>query len=142
MNINKFNSEGYVDQTAFEAISNIVQEEKKVLCGRRQVYICSPYAGDTERNIANALRFCRFAIDRGYDPIAPHVYYTRFLDDGNPTDRELGLYLGLRHLKHCKEMWVFGSRISAGMAIEIGKAKQYKIPVCYFTEQCEEVRTT
>jgi len=46
MNVNKYNSERYCDPTAYEAISNIIREEKKFASkeppgGWQQVYICS-----------------------------------------------------------------------------------------------------
>lgn len=48
MSVDIHNSEGYVDPTAFEALSGIEHEEQKVLRTFRPiVYICSPYAGDT-----------------------------------------------------------------------------------------------
>lgn len=139
MNANNFNSERYKDQTAGEAISNILRKEKKI---RKQIYICSPFAGDTEQNTANARRYCKFAVYKGFKPVAPHIYYTQFLDDMQPTDRKLGITFGLSDLRYCKEIWIFGDKISAGMALEIVKAKQRKIPIRYFTEQCEEVNKT
>jgi hypothetical protein len=142
MSIDKRNTEGYSDPTAYTALTRVELEEKKAAAvNRQQVYICSPYAGDTVRNVERALRYCRFAIDAGYDPVAPHVYYTRFLDDSCPTDRKLALHLGLRHLKHCRELWVFGGYISSGMEREIGAAIDRNIKIRYFTDDCEEVPT-
>ena len=52
MGINKYNSEGYYDPTVYEALSNIEKEEKAARrVYRPLVYICSPYAGDIERNV-------------------------------------------------------------------------------------------
>ena len=48
MGINKFNAEGYYDPTAYEAMTNIIKEEKAFFAFRPVVYICSPYAGDVE----------------------------------------------------------------------------------------------
>lgn len=53
MSINKFNSEGYIDLTAYEALLKIEQEERaarKAANFRPLVYICSPYSGNIERN--------------------------------------------------------------------------------------------
>ncbi|MCL2861796.1 MAG: hypothetical protein FWE22_05240 [Firmicutes bacterium] len=33
-----------------------------------EVYICSPYRGDIETNVANARRYCRYAFDQGFHP--------------------------------------------------------------------------
>lgn len=44
----------------------------------------------------------------------------------------------LTHLCEASHKWVFGNRISPGMAVEIKKARRWNIPVRYFTTQCEE----
>ena len=44
MSINKFNSEGYYDPTAYEAMSAVEKEERALRAFRPIVYICSPYA--------------------------------------------------------------------------------------------------
>ena len=64
-----------------------------------------------------------------------------FFDDNAELERRIGLILGLQMLKRCKEMWVFGDRISKGMANEIKIAEKHKIPVRYFTSECVEVNT-
>ena len=64
MSINKFNSEGYYDPTAFEAMSAVEKEEKALRAFRPIVYICSPYAGDVPAYVENARMYCRF--DRRY----------------------------------------------------------------------------
>lgn len=46
MGINKFNAEGYYDPTAYEAMTNIIKEEKAFFAFRPVVYICSPYEND------------------------------------------------------------------------------------------------
>ena len=73
MNIPYFNQEHYADPTAYEALKNIEAECNALRAFRPIVYICSPFAGDIEGNIANAKRYCRFAVDSGYIPIAVHL---------------------------------------------------------------------
>lgn len=87
---------------------------------RGLVYVCSPYRGDTERNIAYAKELTRKVLEYGYTPITPHLYLTQVLDDENPKERELGLMAGKELLKHCEYILV-GSRygISEGMQQEI-----------------------
>ena len=46
MNRDKQNQEGYDDPTAYEAITNIEQEERALRAFRPIVYICSHYSGD------------------------------------------------------------------------------------------------
>lgn len=43
MSINKFNSEGYYDPTAYEAMTAVEKEERALRAFRPIVYICSPY---------------------------------------------------------------------------------------------------
>lgn len=37
------------------------------------VYICSRYSGDVKRNTEMARRYCRYAVDQGCIPLAPHL---------------------------------------------------------------------
>ena len=140
MGISKYNSEGYHDPTVYEALSNIEKEEKAARrIYRPLVYICSPYAGDVERNVNMARVYSRFAVKNTCIPLAPHLLYPQFMDDGSPAERELALFMGLVLLTKCEQVWVFGGVISAGMAVEIAKAEKKKIPVRYFTEELEEM---
>lgn len=133
------NAEGYPDPTAFGALRAIKKQEKALQAFRPIVYICSPYAGDVEHNVAAARRYSRFAVETGYIPIAPHLLFPQFLDDTNPKERELGLLFGNALLCKCAEMWVFGERISEGMDAEIRRAVWKGHRIRYFSEACEEV---
>ena len=139
MGINKFNCEGYYDPTAYEALTRIENEVRKIRSFRPVVYICSPLSGDLEGNQEKAARYCRFAVDAGYIPIAPHLYFPRFMDDANPRERDLALFMDIVLLTKCAELWVFGDTISKGMSIEIEKARRKGQPIRYFTENCQEV---
>ena len=135
----KFNSEGYHDPTAYEALTIIEKEERALRAFRPIVFICSPYAGEVEENILAARRYSRFAVDKGYIPIAPHLLFPQFLNDAAPNERQLGLFFGDALMSKCSEVWVFGSRVSAGMAVEIKRAKWKNYRLRYFDESCEEV---
>ena len=140
MGINKYNSEGYYDPTVYEALSNIEKKEKSARrVYRPLVYICSPYAGDVERNVNMARLYSCFAVRNTCIPITPNLLYPQFMDDGSPAERELALFMGLVLLTKCEQVWVFGGVISAGMAVQIAKAEKKKIPVRYFTEELEEM---
>lgn len=141
MGISKFNSEGYHDPTTYEALTKIEKEEKAAKRAYRPlVYICSPFAGDEERNMEKARRYSRFAVRQACIPIAPHLLFPQFMDDSVPAERSIALFMGMVLLGKCEQVWVFGSTISAGMAAEIEKAEKKKIPIRYFTEELEEVR--
>lgn len=139
MSVDKFNSEGYYDPTAYEAMSTVEKEERALRAFRPIVYICSPYAGEIEKNVKAAQEYSRFAVEKGYIPIAPHLLFPQFLIDANPKERQLGLFFGNALMSKCSEVWVFGSHISAGMEAEINRAKWKNYRLRYFTETCEEV---
>ena len=138
MSINKYNAEGYYDPTAFEAMTAIEKEERALQAFRPIVYICSPYAGDTENNVRAAQRYCRFAVDKGYIPLAPHLLFTQFMDDADPTERKLGMFFGNVLMSKCTELWVFGDTVSSGMGAEIERAKHKSYIIRYFSSKCEE----
>jgi hypothetical protein len=140
LNLDYQNGEGYPDPTAAEALANMQNSEKQALRAFRPiVYICSPYSGDVEGNVAAARRYSRFAVEQGYIPIAPHLLFPQFLDDSRPDERELGLFFGNALMSKCSEVWVFGSHISSGMESEIKRAKWKNHCLRYFTEECQEV---
>lgn len=139
MDIDKFNSEGYYDPTAYEALIATTKEEKSLRAFRPIVYICSPYAGDIDRNVKAARKYSKFAVSMGYIPIAPHLLFTQFLDDKNPNERQLGLFFGNAIMSKCTEVWVFGDKISSGMQAEINRARWKNYRLRYFTEECKEV---
>lgn len=135
--MDRYNSEGYPDPTAYEALTAVAKTEKTVKPYRPLVYIASPFAGDTEHNISRARGYCRFAVSNGCIPIAPHLLYPQFMDDDDKKQRELGLSFALVLLGKCDELWVFGDRISDGMSREIAKAKKRGLPIKYFNSRCE-----
>jgi uncharacterized protein (DUF1786 family) len=64
-------------------------------------------------------------------PFAPHLYFTQFLDDDIPEERERGISCGLKVLSLCSDIWVFGDKITEGMLAEIDYAEQHRIVVKY-----------
>ena len=71
--MNRYNSEGYYDPTAYAALVRAGADARR-LPHRPLVFICSPYAGDIERNTENARRYCRFAVSKNCIPVAPHLF--------------------------------------------------------------------
>ena len=139
MSLSKKNTEGYLDLTAYEALMNIEREAQKTCSFRPVVYICSPLSGDTASNLELARRYCRYAVDSGYIPIAPHLLFPQFMDDNDKKERNLAMFMDIVLLTKCAELWVFGDRISNGMSIEIEQAKRKDKPIRYFTSACKEV---
>ena len=72
--VNLYNAERYLDPTAYEALMNIEREAKRTAY-KPLVFICSPFAGNIERNTRRAREFCRFAVSENCIPIAPNDFF-------------------------------------------------------------------
>lgn len=105
----------------------------------KKIFVCSPYRplsgteksreAEMESNISRAKTACRILTTLGFMPLAPHLYFTTFLNDEEKRERENGIRLGLQWLEEADEVWVFGDTISEGMAVEIARAKELAKPV-------------
>lgn len=104
------------------------------------IYICSQMRGippytkaKYNKNLKKAADYCREVAQEGHTPIAPHLYFSAFLDDQNPEGRANGMRMGMELLGKCDEIWVFGSEegISEGMKAEIEWAMENQMPVRY-----------
>jgi hypothetical protein len=126
------NPEGYSDVVPYQALSNLERRQRQY---RPIVYICSPYSGDVEGNVAKARRFCRFAVDKGVIPIAPHLLFPQFMEE--ETERDLAIFMDIAILSKCKELWVFGDA-TAGMKAEIAYAEKKDMTIKYFSNDMEE----
>ena len=101
----------------------------------KTIYVCSALRGEVDKNIAMAKVYCEYVVKEfGYVPIAPHLYFTQFLDDNKENEREFGIQAGLFLLSNCDELWYFGDQISRGMTEEICKAMGNGIKVQYIPE--------
>ena len=105
---------------------------------RKIVYICSPFRKNYQQNTVKANLYSRFAYEKGYLPVTPHVIFPQFLDDEKKSERKAGTEMGLQLLDMCNELWAFGHSVSEGMKSEIDKAKEKGILIRYFTENMEE----
>lgn len=105
----------------------------------RKIYVVSKYAGNVKENTKKARMYCRYVIARGEMPVASHLLYPQFLNDGDANERDLGCTFGLMLLDTCDEVWVFGDECSKGMQIEIDYARHIGKPIHkvsdYFVEQ-------
>lgn len=143
------NSEGYADPTAGAALGNVIREERKerrnfnrkrmTITNRNKVYVVSRYAGDVEANVAAAIRYCKFAIEKRKIPVASHLLYPQILNDNIPEERELGTMFGLALMMDCDEVWCFGAAKSKGMQHEIHEAIRLNKPIRFFTTEMEEI---
>lgn len=141
MSADKYNPEGYLDLTAYTAMTKIEKEEKaarKAADFRPLVYICSPYSGDIETNAENARKYSHFAVDNNAIPFAPHLLLPQYMSE--ETEREDAMLMNKVFLSKCDELWVFGKKITKGMTYEIEKAEKYSKPIRYFTDETEELK--
>lgn len=99
------------------------------------IYVCSPLRGDMNRNISRARSYCSYVKDQNCVPVAPHLLFTQFMNDNDPSDRNLAFKMNEELLHKCDELWVFsGYGISDGMKIEIDIAERDNIPIKYFDD--------
>lgn len=93
----------------------------------------SRYRAATEKeqefNREVARYFAKRLTYEGKVPVAPHLFYTQFLDDAIPDERETGLGYGLFDLRTSKEflLVVIDGIISEGMKAEIAEASRLGI---------------
>lgn len=89
------------------------------------VYVCSKYRAKSNeerlQNIELAKHACERVICEGAIPIAPHLYFTRFLDDNNECEREFGMSAGKKLMGICSSFFVLtvDEETSEGMDEEI-----------------------
>lgn len=130
------NSKGYADSTAYKALRAVEISE---FDHRPLTYICSPYCGDIEANVKLARDLSAYAVDCRRIPLAPHLLFPQFMDDTDPWDRELAMFMGCVLLSKCEAMWIYTPRVSPGMKTEISWAHQLELPITYFDHNFAEV---
>ena len=108
---------------------------------RPLVYICSPLSGDVEANTERARAFCRYALEQGQIPLAPHLLFPQFMNDTVPAERELAIFMDVVLLGKCSELWVLGETVSAGMQTEIDVARKRRQPIRWFNSKFQEVES-
>ena len=91
-----------------------------------------------KKNTERAVKFCRFAVDRGQIPVAPHLMFPQFMNESR--ERDLIIFMDIVLLGKCKELWVLGSEITEGMRKEIDTAKRRRQPIHWFNDGFEEVK--
>jgi len=96
------------------------------------VIIESPFAGDFELNREYLAECIHDSIKNGEAPYASHGFFTHFLDDDDPKERELGIALGFRFQEIADKIAVYCDLgVSSGMAAGIENAKKLSKPIVY-----------
>ena len=136
----KSNAESYYNSSTYKALNRIEKEERaarKAASFKPVVYVCSPYSGDIERNTANARMYSRFAVAKNTIPFAPHLLLPQYISEEH--ERGLAMFMNKVFLGKCDELWVFGNKITEGMAEEIELAGKMRKKIRYFSEDLQEV---
>ena len=90
-----------------------------------KVYIISRYSAKTwhERRFNKEVTkyYCRRIAEAGKRPVAPHLFYTQFMDDDDPKARRLGRDFAIKDLDECDSflLVIVDGVISSGMRGEI-----------------------
>jgi hypothetical protein len=105
-----------------------------------RIFVCSRLRADTAdglaANIARAKRICRNVALHGFSPYAPHLFFTQFLNDSIPAEREAGIVGGIEWLRASQELWAYvGDGVSDGMEREIALAIGHGIKVRRFMDE-------
>ena len=103
------------------------------------ICVCSPLRGERpyttakyNRNLQKAADYSAAVVREGHIPITPHLYFSHFIDDHKPQEREKGLEMSRELLRICDQVWVFSENgISDGMKGEINFAGQLGKTVLY-----------
>ena len=102
----------------------------------KKIYVCSRFGGNIEKSIQKTKKYCEYVVKAcGAIPIAPHIYFTQFLDDNIDEERVFRTIAELQLLSECDELWYFGDSVSRGMITEIIAAKEQSIPVRYVSDK-------
>jgi hypothetical protein len=109
---------------------------------QRILVIESPYAASGDYKVSDNARFarglCRSALKMGYIPLASHLFFTQFLDDGDATERRIGISSGLNLVRIAHDgkaqvgVWYATrpyERASRGMKVGLETWKKLNVPV-------------
>ncbi|MDB4306037.1 hypothetical protein N9980_00560 [bacterium] len=92
----------------------------------------SPYAGDTEKNVAYARECMRDSLLRGEAPYASHLLYTQagILDDLIPSERDMGIQAGFawKHTAGVVSVFYKDLGMSEGMQQAFDYCVEYNLP--------------
>jgi len=128
------NTSGYSDPTAGAVIPSLAREQRMAVKNYRPLV----FVASKEIGIEDTKRYCQFAIEQGYIPLAALQHYAQVLDGMDDEHCTLGSYCSLILLSHCDELWVFGDENAENLEQLILKAERRNMQVRYFTIQCKE----
>ena len=104
---------------------------------KKLIYVCSPFSREDNKNIADARRYCKYVLDHGAVPFAPHLYFPQLLDESNEEELKTGIGARLVILAECDELWAFGDRLTEDMRLELELADKLSMPMRFFSDDCD-----
>lgn len=91
--------EGFHSEDFLDSIFYGYDKQEHLIPGKEEEYFFNDqmkvYYGMKEKfysYVKRARKFCRFALDIGAIPLAPHLLYPQFMDDENPEERYLATH--------------------------------------------------
>lgn len=98
------------------------------------VYIAHPIGGDVEGNLKKLqeiYEYLSFQYDGEIVPFIPYYATVNSLDDRSPDARMMGMRHNKEFFKRniIDEMWLYGPKVSSGMALEIEWCREYGINI-------------
>ncbi len=99
--------------------------------GTKLVYVAHPISGDVEGNIKSVLQICKEIHTKRTVPFAPYIVALQYLNDDIPKERRLGADANAMYFKAgiVDELWLYGDKISPGMAEEVVLCRELGIPI-------------
>lgn len=99
---------------------------------RPRVMVESPYAGHRWRNILYAQQAVQHSLYLGEAPFTMHLFYTKFLRDEVPPERELGIACGLAWLAKADLVaFYIDHGTSPGMLTAEAFCREHNIPTTF-----------
>ena len=95
-----------------------------------KVFVCSPYQGNVEANLAIAQALGRWVfLEHKAIPIIPHLLFPGMLDDKDPAERALGIDAGHELMRVCSRILIYTQKgKSEGMLQDIEAAIRMGLP--------------
>lgn len=105
------------------------------------IYIAHPISGDIQGNLEKIRQIARHLnlTEPDIIPFAPYWFDCHVLDDNNPLERDRGIKNDRAFFERglIDEVWLYGDRISNGMAAEVALAISNGIPVFSKTKETQ-----
>lgn len=124
-------------QAVADALANLtlsITELAYSMTGVKVCFIVSPYRNESRRIVRRNVRYARAAMvdsfSRGEVPFAGHLLFTQIFEEDDPIQRARGISANHAIMRGCSVVAVYRDLgYSEGMCEDIGKAKDFGIPV-------------